>query len=145
MASGVAAAGPRLVRCCVRSGSGICCAGVTDIAHFIKSRQEKIQLETARLFVAEAIGDLKTDKAQLKEVSPQNHVEKIQAPVLLAYGELDLRVPISEGRKLVRELKKQGKKFEMIVKEDEGHGFHKEENKIEFYRKVDEFLKENLK
>jgi dipeptidyl aminopeptidase/acylaminoacyl peptidase len=124
---------------------GVCYAGVADIAHFIKSRAEKIGLETARLFASEAVGDLKTDKAQLRDVSPQNHVNKIQVPVLLAYGELDPRTPISEGRNLARELKKQGKKFEMIVKADEGHGFHKEENKIDFYRKVDEFLKENLK
>jgi dipeptidyl aminopeptidase/acylaminoacyl peptidase len=130
---------PELYRC------GICYAGVTDIARFIRSRGQKIQLETARLFAAVAIGDLKTDEAQLQEVSPQNNVDRIQAPVLLAYGELDPSVPISQGRSLARELKKQGKKFELIVKPDEGHGFHREENKIEFYRKVDEFLKENLK
>ena len=130
---------PELYKC------GISYAGVTDVAHFIKSREQKAQLETTRLFAAEAIGDLKADRAELKDVSPQNHVDQIQAPILLAYGELDPRTPISEGRKLARELKKQGKKFEMIVKDDEGHGFHKEENKIEFYRKVDEFLKENLK
>jgi len=131
---------PELYRC------GISYAGVTDVPDLIKSSEKRASFRAViRLFAAEAIGDLKADKALLNEVSPQNHVDKIQAPVLLAYGELDPRVPISQGRSLARELKKQGKKFELIVKPDEGHGFHKEENKVEFYRKVDEFLKANLK
>ena len=42
---------PELYKC------GISYAGVTDVAHFIKSREQKVQLETTRLFTAEAIGD----------------------------------------------------------------------------------------
>ena len=131
---------PELYRC------GISYAGVTDVPDLIKSFEQRASLRAViRLLTTEAIGDRRADKAQLKDVSPQNHVDRIQAPVLLAYGELDPRVPISQGRSLARELKKHGKKFELIVKPDEGHGFFKEENKIEFYRKVDDFLKENLK
>ena len=34
--------------------------------------------------------------------------------------------------------------YDFIVKDDDGHGFHNEENIIEFWMKVDAFLKANL-
>ena len=46
--------------------------------------------------------------------------------------------------RLRRELKKAKKPFEWFVKANEGHGFRKEDNRLELYRKVDEFLAKNL-
>ena len=63
------------------------------------------------------------------------HVDEIQAPVLLAYGERDPKVPIATGRDLAKALRKRGKLYDLIVKDDEGHGFHKEENVIEFWKR----------
>ena len=94
---------------------------------------------------AEWVGDTKKDQDRLNAVSPLLNVDKIQAPVFMAYGELDPKVPISTARDMARDLKKRGKLYDFMVKDDEGHGFHKEENKIEFWKKVDKFLKENLK
>ena len=48
--------------------------------------------------MAERIGNPKTEKERLRETSPLLHVDQIQAPVLLAYGELDQRVPIANGK-----------------------------------------------
>jgi dipeptidyl aminopeptidase/acylaminoacyl peptidase len=42
-------------------------------------------------------------------------------------------------------LRARGKLSEFMVKADEGHGFVHEENRIEFWTKVEAFLKKNLK
>ena len=89
-------------------------------------------LTMVKLFLAETVGDVKKDKEQLKESSPINHVDKIQVPVFLANGELDPKVPIATGRALAKALQKRGKLYDFMVKEDEGHGFYKQANRIEF-------------
>jgi dipeptidyl aminopeptidase/acylaminoacyl peptidase len=135
---------PELYRC------GICYAGVVDIRRAINKRvseerefgQEVLLLKAT---FAEHVGDSKKDNEQLNAVSPLLHVDKIQVPVFMAHGELDPRAPISIARDMAHELKKRGKLYDFMVKDKEGHGFRKEENQIEFWKKVDAFLKENLK
>jgi dipeptidyl aminopeptidase/acylaminoacyl peptidase len=115
---------------------------VTDITSYSKFGIPDIAL--LKWGFDETVGDPKKEKERLRETSPVFHTDKIQAPVLLAYGALDPKVPISTGRALAKALRKRGKLYDFIVKEDEAHGFHKEENRIEFWKKVDEFLKVNL-
>ena len=62
-------------------------------------------------------------------------------PVLLAYSEYDRRIPISNARDFAKELKKRGKLYDFMVKDDEDHGFHHEANKIALWNKIEEFLK----
>jgi dipeptidyl aminopeptidase/acylaminoacyl peptidase len=71
-------------------------------------------------------------------------VEQIRVPVLLAYSEYDSRIPISTARSLAKELKKRGKLYDFMVKDNEDHGFHQEDNKIALWKKVDEFLKATM-
>ncbi len=116
---------------------GIVYAGVSDV---VKTMAALPEVPIMRLYVALTVGDPKKEKAQLKSISPIENVDQIQVPVLLAYGTLDPRVPIATGRTLARALKKRGKLYDFIEKEDEGHGFHKEENRIELWKKIDAFL-----
>lgn len=41
-------------------------------------------------------------------------------------------------------LRKHGKVFDYSILTGEGHGYRKQENRVEFYRKVDAFLKKNV-
>jgi dipeptidyl aminopeptidase/acylaminoacyl peptidase len=127
---------PELYRC------GISYAGVTDIIRTLKKSLPELKI--AEAMAIEQIGDVKEDKAHLKDVSPLAHVDKIQVPVFLAHGEYDRRVPIETARDLARALKKQGKLYDFMVRDDEDHGFHQETNKIAFWTKVEAFLKSNL-
>ena len=68
-----------------------------------------------------------------------------QVPVLLAHGELDPVVPIADSREMARALKKRGKLYDFIVKREEAHGFYREENRIELWKKIGEFLDANMK
>lgn len=90
------------------------------------------------------IGDPSTDREKMRAVSPVYHTERIQAPVMLAYGASDRRVPLVHGKAMRSALEKYGKSYEWLVYDDEGHGFYKDENNFDFYRRVDAFLAKNL-
>jgi dipeptidyl aminopeptidase/acylaminoacyl peptidase len=64
--------------------------------------------------------------------------------VLLAYGASDIRVPLKHGQQFRAALDKYGKTYEWVVSDNEAHGFNKDENRFDFYRRVDAFLKKYL-
>ena len=64
---------------------------------------------------------------------------------MIAHGANDPRVPLHEAEQLEAKMKKLGKPVEMLVFPDEGHGFRKENNRIEFAERVTEFFSKNLK
>ncbi len=95
-------------------------------------------------FYIRSVGDPDKDRAKLREVSPLYHADRIQAPLLLAYGAADVRVPLIHGNRMRSALDKYGKTYEWVVYNDEGHGFTKDENRFDFYRRIDAFLAKNL-
>lgn len=91
------------------------------------------------------VGHPEKDKELLKSVSPVFHADKIKTPLFVAQGANDPRVNKQESDQIVEALKKRGVDVEYMVKENEGHGFMNEENKIEFYNAMTEFLDKHLK
>lgn len=91
-------------------------------------------------------GDIKNAEIRnfLFDLSPVNHIEKIQSPLLVIHGENDPRVPVSQAHQIVERLKKQGKDVEILIFEDEGHGIRKLSNRLSVYQKTGDFLKANL-
>lgn len=90
------------------------------------------------------VGD-QADKQRLYETSPLNHVERIQAPLLVIHGEADARVDIdTQFYPLVRRLGNEGKEFEQIVGKFEGHGFFTGETTVDLYEKMAAFLSRHL-
>ena len=92
----------------------------------------------------EMVGNPETDKALLAEASPALHADNIRAPLLIAQGAQDPRVNVEESNQMVAALKKHGIAVEYLVKENEGHGFHNEENRFEFYEAMEKFLAKHL-
>jgi dipeptidyl aminopeptidase/acylaminoacyl peptidase len=90
------------------------------------------------------IGDPATDTALLRAASPVFHVDQIKTPLFVAQGAKDPRVNINESNQIVQSLEKRGIKVEYMVKENEGHGFHNEENRFDFYEAMEKFLKKYL-
>lgn len=87
------------------------------------------------------VGDPSVDGDRLRETSPINFVDRIEAPVMVIHGRLDWRVDIDgQYRPLVRALKAEGKTHVAMVKRFEGHGFFKEQNQIELYSAMQDFL-----
>ncbi|MVZ61544.1 alpha/beta hydrolase family protein [Sphingobacterium humi] len=86
-----------------------------------------------------------TEEAAIaKEVSPLFHVDKIKAPLFVVQGANDPRVKIAEADQIVSALRAKGVDVPYMVKYDEGHGFHKEENQIEFYKAMLGFFRKHL-
>lgn len=91
------------------------------------------------------IGDLKTDAAMLAESAPVEQAARIKAPLLLAFGGQDRRVPLEHGRRLREAMQAAGSEPEWIVYDAEGHGWIKPENRYDFARRMETFLAKHLK
>ena len=93
----------------------------------------------------EMVGNPKADSAQFVATSPAMNADKIKTPLFVAQGKNDPRVNKDESDQMVDALKKRGIVVEYMVKDNEGHGFHNEENRFDFYRAMEKFLGEHLK
>ena len=93
----------------------------------------------------EMVGDPENDKEILASGSPALHVDKIQTPLFVVQGANDPRVNIDEADQIVRSLRARNIDVPYMVKYDEGHGFHNEENRFEFYKAFIGFLDTYMK
>ncbi len=118
--------------------------GVSNLFSFLESIPP--YWEPYREMLYEMVGDPKNeeDSARLHATSPVFHVEKIKAPLLIAQGAKDPRVKQAESDQMVEALRQRGVDVEYILKENEGHGFRNEENRFEFYSKMELFLQKHL-
>jgi dipeptidyl aminopeptidase/acylaminoacyl peptidase len=62
----------------------------------------------------------------------------------VAQGANDPRVNINESNQIVSALRKRGITVEYMVKQNEGHGFHNQENQFDFYSAMEKFLDQHL-
>lgn len=92
----------------------------------------------------EMVGDPVADKELLESTSPVFHVDNITAPLFIAQGANDPRVNKDESDQMVEALKERGVEVQYMVKYNEGHGFHNEENTFEFYEAMQTFLNEHI-
>jgi acetyl esterase/lipase len=124
---------PALFRC------GIDWAGPTDI-ELMYTAWFSDSTENTRAIWAMTTADLERDAEQIKATSPLRMAEKITQPVLLAYGGEDKRVPITHGRRFRRSLEQTNKDVEWVEYPEEGHGWRKVKNRVDFWRRVEAFL-----
>ncbi len=92
----------------------------------------------------EMVGNPEEDKEQMTEASPVYHIDKIKTPLFVIQGANDPRVNIDESDQIVRALRANGVDVLYMVKYDEGHGFHNEENRFEVYKAMLVFLDKYL-
>ena len=90
------------------------------------------------------LGDPVKDEQMLREISPVFHADKIARPLLVLQGANDPRVLKAESDDIVAAVKKKGVPVEYIVFDDEGHGFHNEENRLDFYGAMEKFLDQHI-
>jgi len=90
------------------------------------------------------IGNPETEAEFLKSRSPLFHVDNIKIPMLIAQGANDPRVKQSESEQIVAAMESKGIDHEYMIFADEGHGFAKPENRLEFYAAAERFLAKHL-
>lgn len=122
--------------------AGINYVGVVNIANLIPAAVPPSRIYWMRT----RLGDLANseDRKRIRATSPVHFADRIRAPVLMAYGKNDPRVPIDQAADMERALKRAGVPHELIVEEEEGHGFRNEEKRIAFFRRVDTFLRQHV-
>ncbi|HBF51341.1 MAG TPA: S9 family peptidase, partial [Massilia sp.] len=66
------------------------------------------------------------------------------APLLLAYGGVDRRVPLYHGTEFLAAVKKHNSTVDWVEYPDEGHGLAVEQNRIDFWTRVETFLDQHI-
>ncbi len=123
----------------------IALAAVSDPRFVFDFTWNDISSRAKRFSLPVTLGDRKADDAKFAATSPLEQVARIKAPVLLVHGRLDNRVPIQNGERMRDALQKSGKVYEWVVYPDEGHSFQYDNNRFDYYRRVEAFLAKYLK
>jgi dipeptidyl aminopeptidase/acylaminoacyl peptidase len=79
-----------------------------------------------------------------KEVSPVYQIDKITKPLFVIQGANDPRVNINESDQIVVKLREKGFEVPYMVKYNEGHGYGREENRMELYKCMLGFFAKNF-
>ncbi len=124
---------PDLYRC------GINLFGVTNL--FYISSSASWGDKAANYSKNTTLGDPDKLRDQFNATSPSKHADAIKAPVFMAYGEKDRRVPLVHGEDMRNGLRRSGKVVEYMELEGEEHGMAKEETRFRVYGVIETFLK----
>ena len=116
----------------------------TDLAKLTSRHWSDIAAESLSFSLPKYVGDNREDAALLQSNSPIRLVDKLQAPLLLAYGERDQRVPMAHGTELRDALAAAGRPPEWVSYPGEGHGFYKWEHRQDFWKRMEAFLAQHL-
>jgi dipeptidyl aminopeptidase/acylaminoacyl peptidase len=90
------------------------------------------------------MGDVPADDALNRRLSPLHHAGAMRAPLLIGHGAHDPRVALSASETIVKALRDRGVDVPFVVYPDEGHGFGRAENNLDFYGRVEAFLAKHL-
>lgn len=90
------------------------------------------------------IGDVDNDEEFNKKISPLFHVNSIKAPLLIGQGANDPRVKQAEADQIAFSMKEKGIPVEYVLYPDEGHGFARPDNRIDFNGRAEQFLAKHL-
>jgi len=91
------------------------------------------------------LGTPDLDSALVRDISPVNNAAKIKGAVFLYAGQDDIRVPIDQIVRMEKALRAAGNPAKaFVVKEKEGHGFGRAENRVDNYTQVLKFLDEQI-
>jgi len=84
------------------------------------------------------------DKELLKVASPLFSADKIKIPMLIGQGANDPRVKQAEAEQIVEAIDKHRGSVVYALYPDEGHGFVRPENRLDFTARMEKFLADNL-
>jgi len=115
--------------------------GISNFVSFLENTNEyRRDLRRAEY------GDERDPKMKefLQRISPTNNADKITKPMLVAQGQNDPRVPVTESEQMVEVIRKNGGSVWYTLAKDEGYGFQKKSNNDYYYNAVALFLQTYL-
>ncbi len=117
--------------------------GVSNLFSFMKTIPPYWQPYLEMMYTM--VGDPEKDQVSMTATSPALHTDKIVAPLFVIQGANDPRVNIDESDQIVSSLRARNIDVPYLVKYNEGHGFHNEENRFEAYKAMVGFFAKHLK
>ncbi|WDO12643.1 S9 family peptidase [Flavobacterium sp. WW92] len=124
---------------------GVDYVGVSNLFTFFKSFPPYWKPFLAQVYQQWYDENSADDQKIMREVSPALNADKITKPLFVVQGANDPRVNINESDQVVENLRKRGLDTPYMVKYNEGHGFGREENRIELYKCMMGFFAKHLK
>jgi dipeptidyl aminopeptidase/acylaminoacyl peptidase len=132
---------PALYRC------GVAWLAVTDLELMLDGAwwvDDDTTGEMRRHHLPDTVGDLKKDADMIAANSPIKQAARIKAPVLLAFGEADRRVPLTHGKRMRDALREAGNEPVWVTYPGEGHGLAVPKNRVDFAERMEKFLAQHL-
>lgn len=124
--------------------AGVDLVGPSDVGHLLSSFPPYWKPVKKR-WIRRIGVDAENDPEGNRRISPLYHVDKIRVPVLIAHGTNDPRVKQEASDRIVKEMREKKLPVTYLVYPDEGHGFYREPNILDFAGRLEEFLARHLK
>ncbi|MBL8306269.1 MAG: S9 family peptidase [Rubrivivax sp.] len=123
---------------------GVAWAAVSDPRLLFSIFWSDIGREARQYSMTALIGDPARDAERLAAAAPLNLAARIQAPLLLAHGALDRRVPLEHGERMRDALRQAGRSPDWVLYRDEGHDWSRLDTRLDFWKRVEAFLARHL-
>ncbi len=120
---------------------GVDVVGISNFVTFLQSTKD-YRRDLRRV----EYGDERDPKMRefLVQISPLTNADKIRVPLLVAAGQNDPRVPVTESEQIVKGVRVSGDPVWYVMAKDEGHGFAKKQNSDYLQYAIVEFLQQFL-
>jgi len=124
-----------------RLRAGVDVVGISNFVSFLENTEDY-----RRAFRRYEYGDERDPemRAYLEQISPLNHVDRIDIPLLVVQGRNDPRVPANQSEQIVRALRDIGRPVWYIEALNEGHGYERRENRRLYEQAALLFLQQHL-
>ncbi len=129
---------PELYRCAV-DGSG-----PSNLFTWLASIPPYWEVARSLLFTRVGNPDDPKDKELLTTASPLFSADKIKIPILISQGANDPRVKQAEAEQIVEAIARHRGSAVYVLYTDEGHGFLRPENRLDWIARQEKFLADNL-
>ena len=132
---------PGLYRC------GVAWVALADLDLYVSGSwwvTDDISKNGRQYTLPEMVGDPVKDAAMIAANSPVRQAARIKAPLLLAFGEADKRVPLAHGERQRKALREAGNDPVWVTYPGEGHGFAVLKNRVDFAERMEAFLAKHL-
>jgi dipeptidyl aminopeptidase/acylaminoacyl peptidase len=125
---------PALYRCVIGA------AGLYDLVRHRKDSDTGASWQ-GRRYLADAVGE---DDDALRAASPITRLDSLKAPVLIVHGAEDRRTTVGQAKLLRAALEKRQHPHEVLIVDEEGHGFRNVVNVQRYYDTMLAFLARHL-
>ena len=124
-----------------RLKAGVDVVGISNFVTFLENTED-YRRDFRRLeYGDERIPEV---RAYLDSISPINHADRIDIPLLVVQGRNDPRVPARQSEQIVKAMRERGRPVWYIEALNEGHGYDRKENRDIYEQATILFLQQYL-